>query len=240
MAIENETRQKPNMPEKTKTLLLAEDDRATQSLLCAGLRALSEYNVMVASNGLEALEIIKKQSIDVLVTDLQMPVMDGFQLISIVYERYPHIPVLVMTGLPEALHQNVPMFLGALCILPKPVKLPTLIEQIREAGNRKPDGMIIGLPLNSLLQLMEWERKSCTVKVKSNCGVGMLYLHEGALIHANYMELEGLEAVYEILALTESYVEFTGVCRADKTIAIPLTEVLLNVAMNNDNKLRHV
>ncbi|MDR1841761.1 MAG: response regulator [Holophagales bacterium] len=223
-----------NAPNGNKLLLLAEDDRATQNLFRAGLRKLSGYEVIIVSNGVEALEVLKERPVNVLVTDLHMPIMDGFELISIVYERYPHIPVLVMTGLAETTHQNAPMFLGALCILPKPVKLAVLIDQIREAGERKPDGVIQGIPLNSLLQLMAWERKSCTIVVESPQGIGMLYLQEGDLIHAGFKEFEGLDAAYKILGWTGSRVEFTDVCRANKTIKIPLTEVLLNAAMYKD------
>jgi CheY-like chemotaxis protein len=223
-----------NAPEGSKTLLLAEDDRATQSLFRAGLRNLPGYQVIIVGNGAEALEVLKKQAVTVLVTDLHMPVMDGFQLISIVYERYPNIPVLVMTGLAETSHQNAPMFLGALGIIPKPVKFPVLIEQIKKAGNRKPDGVIQGIPLNSLLQLMEWERKSSTLTIRAENGVGMLYLQEGTLIHAIFKELEGLDAAYKILALTKAQIEFTDVCRVNRTINIPLTELLLNAAMHKD------
>ncbi|MCL1894307.1 MAG: response regulator [Holophagaceae bacterium] len=221
-------------PQDKKTLLLAEDDQATQALFRAGLRSLSDYKVIIVNNGLEAHSVLKKQPVDVIVTDLHMPEMDGFQLISIVYEHYPHIPVIVMTGLAETSHQNAPLFLGAIDIIPKPVKIPLLIGQVREVGNRKPDGVIKGIPLNSLLQLMAWERKNCSLTVRSEHGLGMLYLQEGELIHAIFKESEGLDAVYKILALAKVQIEFTEVCRVNRTIAIPLTELLLNAAMNSD------
>ena len=223
-----------NTPSKTKTILLAEDDRPTQTLFGAALRSLPDYQVIIVNNGLEALEVLKKQEVSVLVTDLHMPVMDGFELISIIYERYPHVPVLVMTGLAETSHQNAPMFLGALGILPKPVKLSELTAKIIDAGNRRPDGIIKGIPLTALLQLMEWERKSCTVTVKSEQGIGILYIQDGSLIHANFMEMEGLPAAYKILALSVPQIEFTAVCRVHRTIKAPLTELLLNAAMNKD------
>ena len=223
-------------PDEPKTLLLVEDDSVTQALFRAGLSGLPGYQVVIVGNGVEALEVLKTQVVNVLVTDLHMPIMDGFELISIVHERYPHIPVLVMTGLAETSHQNTPIFLGALGILPKPVKLSTLIEQIREAGERKPDGQIRGIQLNSLLQLMEWERKSCTVAVESSKGMGMLYLQDGALVHASYRGYEGIEAAYMVLSLQRPRIEFTDVCRVNKTIKVPLTELLLNAAMHRDTE----
>jgi len=178
--------------------------------------------------------VLKLQVVNVIVTDLYMPEMDGYQLISIVNERYPNIPILVMTGLAESTHQNAPLFLGALGIIPKPVRLSALMEQIREVGNRKPDGVIKGIQLNGLLQLMQWERKSCTITIQSPDGIGMLYIQEGDLIHALFKDLEGLEAAYHILALPSTHVEFTEVCRANRTINTPLTELLLNLALRKD------
>ena len=220
----------------SKILLVAEDDRATQHLFRAGLKGLTEYQTIIVGNGAEALSVLKESPVNVLVTDLHMPEVDGFELISIVHERYPHIPVLVMTGLAETSHQNAPMFLGALCILPKPVKLSVLVEEIKKAGDRKPEGLIQGVQLAGLLQLMEWERKSCTVSVQSEEGVGMLYLLDGALAHANFKDMEGLDAVYKILEWTGTHIEFTGVCRVNRTITTSLSEVLLNAAMKKDIK----
>jgi len=234
MTNDMETPQYERNGEPLKTLLLAEDDPATQTLFRAGLRKLTGYQVIIVGNGLEALEVLKRQVVNVIVTDLYMPEMDGYQLISIVNERYPHIPILVMTGLAETTHQNAPIFLGALGIIPKPVKMSSLIEQIREAGNRKPDGVIKGIQLNGLLQLMQWERKTCTITIQSPDGIGMLYVQEGELIHALFKDLEGLDAAYRVLVMPSTHVEFTEVCRANRTINIPLTELLLNLAMKKD------
>jgi len=219
----------------SRVLLLAEDDRATQNLFQVGLRKLSGYEVITVNNGIEALDVLKKRPVHVLVTDLHMPVMDGFELISVVYERYPHVPILVMTGLVETNYKTTPTSLGTLRILPKPVRLSVLIEQIKEAGEHKPDGIIQGLNLSSLLQLMAWEHKSCTVVVGSEHGIGMLYMQEGQLIQASFKELEGLEAAYKILEWKQSHVEFTDICRANKTINIPLAELLINAAMHKNS-----
>ena len=229
-----ETPQVTKTSDESKVLLVVEDNKSTQNLLLVGLRGLSGYQVIIAGNGVEALEVLKERIVNVIVTDLQMPVMDGFELLSIIYTRFPYIPVLVMTGLAEASHQNAPLSLGALRILPKPVKLSILMEQIKEATGHMPDGVVRGITLSNLLQLMNWEHKSCTVVVESEQGMGMLYLQEGALVHASFKEFEGLDAAYKILNCTGSHVKFTNVCRVNRTINISLTEVLLNAAMHKD------
>jgi len=234
MTAETETLQGTKTSNKSKVLLLVEDSKATQTLIRSVFSGLSGYQVITADHGAEALEVLKEHVVNVILTDLQMPVMDGFELLSILYERYPHLPVLVMTGLAESSHNNTPLSMGALRIIPKPVKLSVLVEQVKEAADIISNGVIHGITLSNLLQLMDLERKSWTMSVESEQGHGMLYLQNGALIHASVKELEGLKAAYEILKWTGSHVEFTGVCRVNRTINTPMTELLLNAALYKD------
>ena len=163
-----------------------------------------------------------------------MPVMDGFHLIARAAERYPHIPILVMTSMEEAEHRNLPLSLGALRIFPKPVRLSTLMDEIRAAAVREPEGFVRGIGLNSLLQLMEWERKDATLVVTAEPGVGLLYVKEGQLVHAAQGEAEGFEAAYRILNWPKPSIAFVDTCRVERTMDLPLTEVLLNAAMVQD------
>jgi len=84
---------------KPPLVLLVEDSLTTREversiLLSAG------YEVEVASNGREALEKLREGGADVIVTDIEMPVMDGFELTATVRNdpRYRHIPVIVVTS----------------------------------------------------------------------------------------------------------------------------------------------
>ena len=227
-----------NAQDKPRNILLVEDDRATQSLLQAGLRELSKYQVIIADNGAEALEVLKAQTIHVVVTDLNMPVMDGFELLSIIHEQYPQIPVLVMTGFASNSHQNTHIPWRVLRILPKPIKLSTLVEQVKEAAENKPDEVPHGIPLCDFLQLIEWEHKSCTLVVEAEQNIGMLYLQNGALVHASFNEFEGLDAAYNILNWTYPRIQVKNVCRSPKTIHIPLTELFMNTTTHKDSDNR--
>ena len=225
----------PDADAPARTLLVVEDDRATLSLYRAGLKGLQGFRVLAAANGHEALEVLKQEPVHVLVTDLDMPIMDGFNLITKVGRLYPQIPVIVMTGLDEAQHLNTPLDLGAVRILSKPLRLGFLMEVIRQAVQTEPVGVIRGLSLGSILQLLSWERKSCTLTVRSEAGMGLLYLSRGEVIHAAYRDQEGFPAVYEILTWDRPDIEFVETCRVERTMDLPLTELLLNVAMINDS-----
>jgi CheY-like chemotaxis protein len=224
----------PELP--TKTLLVVEDDRATLSLYRAGLKGLQGFKIIMAENGSQALEMLRHESVHVLVTDLNMPVMDGFNLIAKVSRLYPQVPIIVMTGLDESQHLNTPLQLGAIRILTKPPRLTILMDAIRTASQFEPTGMVRGIGLNSILQLLNWEKKSCTLTVKSEAGMGLLYLKQGEIVHAAYRADEGLPAAYEVLAWDRPDIEFVETCRVEQTINLPLTELLMNAAILSDHR----
>ncbi len=79
--------------------LLVVDDSGVDRILAGQLLAKnSEWTVAFASNGKEAVEHFEQQLPDLVVTDLQMPEMDGLELVQLVRERHPAIPVVLMTG----------------------------------------------------------------------------------------------------------------------------------------------
>jgi CheY-like chemotaxis protein len=219
-----------------KSLLVVDDDRATLNLCRSGLKGLVGFKFLMAHNGREALDVLQQEPIHVLVTDLNMPVMDGFNLIAKVVCMYPQIPILVLTGLSESQHLNTPLQMGAISILSKPPRLTILMDAIRAAAQFEPTGMVRGIGLNSLLQLLNWEKKSCTLTVKSEAGMGLLYLKQGEVVHAAYRSEEGLPAAYEILTWDRPDIEFVETCRVEPTIELPLTELLMNAAMVFDHR----
>jgi CheY-like chemotaxis protein len=220
----------------TKTLLVVEDDRSTLSLYRAGLKGLSGFKILMAENGGQALEILRHEPVHVLVTDLNMPVMDGFNLIAKASRFYPQVPIIVMTGLDENQHLNTPLQLGAIRILTKPPRLTLLMDAIRTAAAFEPAGMIRGIGLNSILQLLNWEKKACTLTINSEAGMGLLYLKNGEVVHAAYKAEEGLPAAYQILTWDRPDIEFVDTCRVQPTIDLPLTELLMNAAMITDQR----
>lgn len=81
------------------TTVLIVDDSAMDRRLAAGLlQKKTGTGVLFAGDGCEALEILQSQSVDLVVTDLQMPEMDGLELVAAVREQHPLIPVVLMTG----------------------------------------------------------------------------------------------------------------------------------------------
>jgi len=111
-------------------ILLADDDGATRDLVKRALEA-DGHSVDATQDGTEALEKLKSQpgSTDVLVSDVQMPGVDGIQLAGQAIEAQPKLRVLLMSAYPEQLERARALKAVRLGVLTKPFTL----EQIRAA-----------------------------------------------------------------------------------------------------------
>ena len=116
---------------KKRQLLVVDDSEAMQKLLSQAL-SLMGYDVTLSGNGIEASTLFVNGSYDLVMTDLHMPLMNGWELSRIVKEQSPNTPVVVITGsrddmLWEKLNMNL-----VDAIIPKPFKL----EEIKKAVQR--------------------------------------------------------------------------------------------------------
>jgi len=85
------------MMNEMKDVVVVDDNPA---LLCVLSEILKEhgYSVRIASDGFEALAVIRDRAPDILISDLNMPGMSGFELLSVVRRRFPTIAVIAMSG----------------------------------------------------------------------------------------------------------------------------------------------
>ena len=82
-----------------KNILLVDDEMIFLKSLAEGLRMVNkDYNVLLAKNGEHAIRVLKSVRVDLLLTDLKMPVMDGFDLLLEVLKKYPYLPVIVTSA----------------------------------------------------------------------------------------------------------------------------------------------
>jgi len=84
------------MDEKIKILVV--DDEKVVRDGCQRVLGGKGYNVLTATNGKEALEILEESTIDVILLDLKMPVMSGEEMLERTTESYPDIPIIIITG----------------------------------------------------------------------------------------------------------------------------------------------
>lgn len=116
---------------KRGTILIVEDNIEIRRYLSNGLADL--FNTLEAGNGEEALEILKDSEIDVIITDVMMPVMDGIKLCKSVKQniRTCHIPVMILSAKTEIKDQMEGLQMGADDYIPKPFSLTILTTKIQ-------------------------------------------------------------------------------------------------------------
>lgn len=126
---ENETI--PADPKRHGTLLLVEDNDEIRNYLNAHLS--TQFNVLKVGNGAEALETLKEQDVDIILTDVMMPIMDGIKLCKLVKQniRTCHVPVIMLSAKGEAKDQMEGLQTGADDYIPKPFSLPILTAKIQ-------------------------------------------------------------------------------------------------------------
>ena len=145
--------------------LLVDDERLFVETLATRLDQRG-FSVDCAFSGAEALALLeKKAAIDVVVLDVKMPGIDGFEVVDAIKKRYPLVEVIMMTG-----HAKVPsaiaaMKLGAADFLTKPCDLDYLLIRAEAAAARKKAREDEILRIRSMPYISDRERDEMIAKI---------------------------------------------------------------------------
>jgi two-component system response regulator FlrC len=126
-------------------LLVVDDDAAVLAFLGAVLQH-EGHTVVAATNGLEALELLRRRPFDVVFADLTMPRMDGLSLLKAIRRDYPDVEVVVLTGNGSVESAVAAMKAGAFEFLEKPLGDPAALGALVERASQRrrlragPDG----------------------------------------------------------------------------------------------------
>ncbi len=105
----------------SKRKILVVDDNSTNLTIIKNQLEQWQQIPYLADSGNEALSLLKKDaSFDLIITDMHMPEMDGIELANIIHERYPTIPIILLSSLGDESHKNYPGLFAS--ILTKPVR----------------------------------------------------------------------------------------------------------------------
>ena len=111
------------------TVLIVEDDSSTR--LVTRLHLRNEYHVLEAANGLEALDILEQQHVDLIIADVMMPHMDGYEFVRQLRMEDKTMPVLLLTAKKEWQDKKNGFALGIDDYMTKPVHYEELLWRVR-------------------------------------------------------------------------------------------------------------
>jgi CheY-like chemotaxis protein/predicted regulator of Ras-like GTPase activity (Roadblock/LC7/MglB family) len=214
-----------------KTILVVDDE---PSVLFALSESLTDkrrgVRVATAANGVEAVAVLESEPVDLVLTDLRMPDMDGFELLTFLRRNHAALPVILMTALGSADTSARLATAGSFECLPKPFNLPDLKRKIAEMLAQRVKGRVENISLASFLQLLEMERKTCTLSVRAPEAdhEGKLYFRAGRLVGAASGEESGREAALEIVTWEHTNIEIADGCPpVDPEIGVSLSFLLM-------------
>lgn len=222
-----------------KNVLIIDDEKSFLLSMKAGFEPFKdELNILTAANGLEGVKILESTQVDLVVTDLKMPKMDGFQVLSHLSENYPDIPAMVMTAFNTPEIESRLNEERTLTIFEKPVNFDEFTQAILDSVNSDSNDDM-GISLTSFMQLVQNEEKTCLLEVKTPENTGLIYFDKGELINAGYDGLQAEEAVFKLLEYQDVQIGFKRLPRkkVKRAIKTNLMQILMEGMRRIDERM---
>lgn len=219
-------------------ILLVDDD---PGLLRGLARLLSwkreDLRLTTAADGQEAIELLHTHEFDIVLTDLHMPHVNGFDLVAWVLSHKPHISIFAMTAFSdEEVEERLSEGSGVKCFT-KPLDAEQLLACLDESFSERMVGHIRNINLTTLLQLMEMEQTSCSLTVNSGARAGTLLMDHGTLVHAETGSTVGDEAAIEIAGWQHASVSISsGKAPTKTTVTNPLRYIMMEACRVMDEQ----
>jgi len=195
---------------KRKSFLFVDDDTA----FLAGVQGLfsemaqGRWDISTAENHGQALALLAKQRMDVVVLDIGMPTMDGIQFLQLLGRAHPGQPVVMLTGKTTEERRKTCLEGGAVLVLEKPVApdgFEAIFAELDALAGAQPQGgfrgMLRRVGLQEVLQLECLGRKSSVLEIFTGKARGRIFVCDGSIVHADSGALQGEVALYGLLAL---------------------------------------
>jgi two-component system chemotaxis response regulator CheY len=114
------------------SILVVEDSPTMRQLITFAMKRIAGTKVIEATDGVDALKKLSSEKVDLILADINMPVMDGLKLVSLVKnnEAYKNIPVIIITTEGAREDKERAMAIGANAYLAKPIQTQELIKLV--------------------------------------------------------------------------------------------------------------
>ena len=111
-------------------MILLVDDEENYRELIARVLTKAGHAVLQAADGMGALSLLERSNVDLVISDILMPVLNGYALVARLREKWPDMPVILTTGFlsPDAAKS---MMKGSVDFIPKPINAETLLDMVR-------------------------------------------------------------------------------------------------------------
>lgn len=198
-------------------ILVLEDNKALRMIIRKALEKAG-YKVKTAENGEEGLKILEEETPDLIISDVIMPEMDGFEFLKKIRKKHPVVPFTFLTVKSELEDYSKGYELGATDYLTKPFDVEFLLKKVEkriasgkilkeiiEEGKNTVDlGKI--LPVDLISSLKE-NKIDCKITISSPAGNGSIEIKKGKIKKSIFENLEDKNALLKIAGLNKGKIE---------------------------------
>ena len=168
-------------------------------------RLPSQPEIHTADAGARALALLESEPFNLLLVDLRMPTMDGFQVLAIVRRKFPTLRVVVMTAAEDEQFRARSYAMGIDLYLEKPKtgkEIINFVDCIESMLEKEDTGGFRGVQSKTLVDIVQLEcltQSSAILKIASAMGEGRIWIQKGEIIDSATGELMGKDAFLEML-----------------------------------------
>ena len=170
--------------------------------------AKGDWEVHRACGADQALSMVQESQIEIAVIDINMPMLDGVQLLGMLHRRHPEVKKVILTGQANEAHRTHCLASGAELFLEKPITrdgmrfvfnvLNDLITWKQREGFA---GTLRQVGLTDIIQIECLRRSSCVLEIHAAEARGEIYIECGMIIHAAMGTVAGEKALHRLLSL---------------------------------------
>jgi len=199
------------MSAATKRVLFVDDNPQFLDMIGEIMSRLagSSWEIHVAQNVGQAMNIISERHIELVVLDVLMPVVDGMQFLGLLNRKHPNVLKAVLTGDATEMHRTICMSRGAELFLAKPQaesEWQVVFDSLNNLGRFQPQegfrGVLRRVGLQDVLQMECLSRNSALLEITTKELRGLIYILEGQIVHAEAGDRTGIEAFNFLMGLT--------------------------------------
>lgn len=192
-----------------RTVLFVDDDPDFLEVMrSAAATSQSSWDIFIADTTVKAMAILIEHQIKLAVIDVNMPVLDGSQFLTLLSRQYPGLLKVMLTGVANDSMRSECLLNGAELFLEKPqtkAEQEILFAMLNEVMTRRPDegfyGILQQVGLVDVIQMACLGGSSAVLEVKSPRKRGEIFIHNGAIIHATAGSDSGQQALNRLLRL---------------------------------------
>ena len=228
------------MEKAIRRVLVVDDEEDMLWMLQRNLnKGIPDMEVLAASSGEEALAVLSDKAVNLVITDINMPGMNGLDLLIEINNRYPETGVIIMTAYPSNAYERDAMMGGCLRFVEKPFDIKDMRDIVGEVLKTSDgfQGTLDGIDLLDIVQFNGLSKATSALKVTTADREGMIFFKKGEVVHAMCDDVSGEKAFFKVLEFQGGTLQnIRGVEPPIVSINKKLESLLFEVAVRNDEE----